>query len=108
MGSGVWWYLSLVQTLALCARNQFTDSFLSNAHATTISDGKESACNVRDLGSIPGTGRSPREGYDNPFLDNSIDRGACRATVHEVTKSQTQLSDYPVTFTFMFSCNHHR
>ena len=107
MGSGVLWYLSLVRTLALCARNQFTDSFLSNAHETTISDGKESACNVRDLGSIPGTGRSPREGYGNPLLGNSMDRGAWRTTVHEVTKSQTQLSDYTVTFTFLFSRNHH-
>ena len=31
------------------------------------SDGKESACNAGDLGSIPGSGRSPREGNDNPI-----------------------------------------
>ena len=60
------------------------------------SDGKESACNAGDPGSIPGLGRSLREGNDNPLkyscLENSMDRGACRAIVHGVTKSQTQLS----------------
>ena len=42
------------------------------------SDGKESACNAGDPGSIPGSGRSPGGGNDNPFqyscLDNSMDR----------------------------------
>ena len=41
------------------------------------SDGKEPACNVRDLGLIPGLGRSPEEGNGNPFqyssLENSMD-----------------------------------
>ena len=45
------------------------------------SDGKESACNVGDLGSIPGSGRSPREGNGIPFqyscLEDSMDRRAC-------------------------------
>ena len=44
------------------------------------SDGKESACNAGDLGSIPGLGRSPEEGNGYPLqyscLENSIDRGA--------------------------------
>ena len=44
------------------------------------SDGKESACNARDLGSIPGSGRSPGEGNSYPLhysrLDNSKDRGS--------------------------------
>ena len=61
------------------------------------SDGKESVCNAGDLGSIPGLGRSPGEGNGNPFqyscLESSMDRGAWRATVHGVAKSQTQLSD---------------
>ena len=54
--------------------------------------GKKSACTVGDLGLIPGLGRSPGEGRGNPFrhscLENSIDRGAWRATVHRVSKSQ--------------------
>ena len=57
------------------------------------SDGKESACNVGDPGSIPGSGRSPGEGNDNPLqfpcLEDPMDRGAWQATVHRVTKSQT-------------------
>jgi len=44
------------------------------------SDDKESTCNVKDLGSIPGLGRSPGEGNDNPLLysclENSMDREA--------------------------------
>ena len=61
------------------------------------SDDKESACNVGDLGSIPGLGRSPGVGNGNPLqyscLVNSMDKGAWWATVHGVTKSWTQLSD---------------
>ena len=52
------------------------------------STGKESACNVRDLGSIPGLGRSPGEGkgyaVQHSGLENSMDY-----IVHGVTKSQT-------------------
>ena len=60
-------------------------------------DGKESACNSGDQGLIPGLGRSPGEGNDNPFQyscwENSMDRGAWWATVYGVSKSQTQLSN---------------
>ena len=55
--------------------------------------GKVSAYNVGDLGSIPGSGRSPGEGNDNPLqyscLENPMDRGAWWASVYEVTKSRT-------------------
>ena len=61
------------------------------------SDGKESACNTGELGSIPGLGVSPGGGHGNPLqyscLENPMDRGAWRATAHGVTKSQTRLSD---------------
>ena len=57
------------------------------------SDAKESACNAGDPGSIPGLGRSPGEGSDNPLqyscMENPTDRGAWWSTVHGVTKSQT-------------------
>ena len=57
------------------------------------SDGKESACNVEDLGSVPGLGRFPGEGNGNPLqyscLENSIDIEAWWATVHGIAKSQT-------------------
>ena len=57
------------------------------------SDGKESAPNAGDLGSIPGSGRSLGGGHGNLLqhscLENSMDRGDWRATVHGVTKSWT-------------------
>ena len=57
-----------------------------------------SAEDIRDAGSIPGSGRSPGEGICNPLqyscLGNPIDRGAWRAAVHGVMKSRTQLSMY--------------
>ena len=61
------------------------------------SDGKESACNVGDPGSMPRSERSPGGGNGYPLqyscLENSMDRGTWWATVHGVTKGQTQLSD---------------
>ena len=72
------------------------------------SDGKESACNAGDLGLIPGSGKSPREGNGNPLqyscLGNPMDRGAWWAAVHGVTKSQTRLSNYHFQFfTLLYS-----
>ena len=62
------------------------------------SDGKASACNAEDPGSIPGSGRSPGEGNGNRLqyscLENSMDGGAWWATVHGITKSQTRLSNF--------------
>ena len=50
---------------------------------------------VRDAGLIPGLGRSAGGGHGNPLqyscLENSMDGGVWRATVHGVTKSQTRL-----------------
>ena len=61
-----------------------------NAGFPYSSVGKESACNARDPGSIPGSGRSPGEGSGNPLqyccLENPMDRGASQATVHEVAR----------------------
>ena len=61
------------------------------------SEGKESACNVGHPGSTPGWGRSPGEGNGNPLqyscLENSMDRGPWRATVHGVAESQILLGD---------------
>ena len=65
------------------------------------SDGKASACNVGDPGSIPGSGRSSEDGNGNPLqypcLENPMDGRALYATVHGVSKSQTQLSDFTHT-----------
>ena len=54
--------------------------------------GKESACSAGDLGSIPGSRRSPEEGNGNPLqypcLENVMGTGAWWASVHGVTKSR--------------------
>ena len=56
------------------------------------------AGDARDVGSIPGLRRSPGVGNGSPLqyscLENPMDRGAGKATVHGVTKSRTQLSDF--------------
>ena len=68
-----------------------TDNFLNILSYVQMgfpggSEGKETACNARDLGSIPGSGRSPGGGKGSPLqyscLENPMDRGAWRATVH--------------------------
>jgi len=56
------------------------------------------AGDIRDTGSIPGSGRSPGGGHGNPLqyscLKNPMDRGFWQAAVHRVTKSQTQLKQF--------------
>ena len=64
-------------------------------------EGKASACNAGDPGSIPESGRSPGEGNGNPLqyscLENPMNGGAWEAAVHGVAKSQTRLSDFTFT-----------
>ena len=54
---------------------------------------KNLPANAGDAGSIPGSGKSPGEGNDNPLqyscLENPMDRGAWQAKVYGVAKSQT-------------------
>ena len=70
------------------------------------SDGKESACYARDLGLIPRSGKSPGEGNGNPLqyscLENSLDRGAWRATVHVVTKKKETDTTEQLTLSLHF------
>ena len=72
--------------------------FLPSLDFPGDSEGKESACNAGDPSSIPGSGRSPGEGNGNPrqysCLENPMDRGTWRVTVHRVAKSQTRLSTH--------------
>ena len=62
------------------------------------SDGKASAYNAGDPGSIPASGRSPGEGNGDPLqyscLENPMDGGAWYPTIHGVEKSRTRLSDF--------------
>ena len=93
-------------------RNWFQDppQIPKSAHTHVCygdSDGKESACTARDLGSIPGLGRSPGGGNGYPFqyscLENPMDRGTLWAIVHRVSESWTRLSDWACTCTSLCS-----
>ena len=73
------------------------DGYVMNRGFPGGSDGKESACNVGDPALIPGSGIYAGEGHgytpQHSSLENSMDRGAWRATVHGVAWSWAQLSD---------------
>ena len=60
---------------------------------------KNAPANGRDVGLIPGLGRSPEEGNGNPLqyssLENSLDRGAWQATVHGITRLGHDLATKP-------------
>ena len=80
-------YFSIMTNCKIHAVENTTTGFLSG------SVGKESTCSARDLGSIPGLGRSPGGGHGNPLqyscLENPKDRGAWRPAIYGVTESQT-------------------
>ena len=82
----------------LLKKGMATHSSILGASLVAQTVNKESAWNVEDLGSIPGFGRFPRGGHGNPpqysCLENSMDRRAWPVTVHGVTKSWTQLSNF--------------
>ena len=83
-----------LEQASLCSvTGQNRRQFFSGLGFPCGSAGKESACNVGDLGSIPGLGRSPGEGKGYPLqysgLENSMD-----CIVHGVTKSRIRLSGF--------------
>ena len=84
---------------ALLSNGPYCSSFFPGS-----SDGKESARNAQDVGSIPQSGRSPGEGNGSPLqyscLENTMDRGAWRATVRGVTVGYDWviITAIPVTF----------
>ena len=101
----------VVQCLRLCAPNVGSLGLIpgqeTRSHRPQLfgfpagSDSKESACNVGHPGLISGSSRSPGKGTDNPYqnscLENRMDRGAWRATVHGVTESD--MTEQPNTHT---------
>ena len=101
--TGFWYEIDLYSNRLL---NEFP-SLQSNLHTSRVTLAfqgalvvKKSPANtgdIRDVGLSPGLGRSPGGGYSNPVqyscLDNPMDRGAWRGTVHGFTKSRTQLND---------------
>ena len=90
-------HLSWLDSLFRFSTEQY--SIVWGYHILSI---KNLPANAGDTGSILGLGRSPGKGNGNPLqyfcLENPMDRGAWRATVHRVAKSQTQLSDFTFTF----------
>ena len=107
--TSVLFFSKLKHHLVLCPQPLATTVLL--ALSMTIvgraSEVKASACNVGDLASIPGSGRSPGEGNGNPLqyscLEKPMDRGAWWATVRRVAKSRTRLSNFTFTFHFHIS-----
>ena len=81
--------------------SSYIDPFIITQGFPGGSEVKASACNAGDLGSIPGSGRSPGEGNGKPLQyscpENPMDRGAWWATVHGVEKSWTRLSTHAAT-----------
>ena len=93
MDGGAWRATVHGVTKSRTRLSDFTFTFMATTGFPGGSDGKESACNAGDLGSIPGLGRSSGEGNGYPLqyscLENSMDRGAWQAIVHGVAKSWT-------------------
>ena len=79
-------------------KNQFWVTLDEGASSVTqlVKNLPANAGDIRDVSSIPGSGRSPGGGHNYPlqysYLENSINRGAWQATVHGVAKSWTRLS----------------
>ena len=75
----------------------FSNPPLGFLGGTVVRDPPANAGDASDVGSIPGSGRSPGEGNSNPLryscLENPMDRGAWWATVHRMAKSDIRLSD---------------
>ena len=83
-------------------------SYWASQVVLVVNNSPANAGDIRDTGSNPGLGRSPREENINPLqyscLEYPMDRGAWRATIHGVTKSQTwlkQLSMHPRTMSYL-------
>ena len=95
---GISWYSSsLCQALAKTLQTNHLIWFLLYhcQVALVVKNPLANAGDIRDLDAIPGSGKSPGEGYGNPLqyscLGNPMDRGAWRAAVHGVMKSGTRL-----------------
>ena len=80
-------------TLKVIHTHMYTHIYMSPGGSDDKERGRESTCNAGDLGSISGLERSPGEGNGYPLqdscLENFMDRGAWRASVQGVAKSQT-------------------
>ena len=73
---------------------------LSFPVSSVLKNPPANAGDIRDKGSIPGLGKYPRGGHGNPLqyscLENPMHREAWRATIHNITKSRTQLRQFSI------------
>ena len=86
-----------------------TDTHTHTHKSLVVKNPPANAGDIRDMGSFPGSGRSPEGGHGSPLqyscLENPMDRGAWWAIVHRVKKSRTQLkqlSTHPYIHTYMY------
>ena len=84
----------MVQWLRLCLAMQGVQA--QSLLALVVKNTPANAGDIRDVGSIPGSGKSPGGEHSNPLqcscLENPMDGGAWRATVYRVAKSRTRLN----------------
>ena len=68
---------------------------MGSSGGSVVQNPSVNAGDIRDMGSVPGSGRSSGGGHGNSYqysyLENPMDRGAWQVTVHEITKSRTEL-----------------
>ena len=97
MDGGAWWATVHGVAKSRTRLSDFTFTFIGFPDSLVVKNPPASAEDVGDASSILGSGRSPGEGNGNPLqyscLENPMDRGAWRATVHGVSKSWTRLND---------------
>ena len=97
MNGGAWWATVHGVTKSRTRLSDFTFTFIGFPDSLVVKNPPANAEAVRDESSILRSGRLPGEGNGNPLqyscLENLMDRGAWRATVHGVSKSWTRLND---------------
>ena len=99
----LWFFFSSSQLAPILVTPKIGTSLM----ALVVKNPPANAGDMKDLGSIPGSGRSPGGRNGNPLeyscLENTMDRGAWRATVHRVAKSQTQLKQLSTHAPLLYS-----
>ena len=93
---------SVMARACTCSEVCYKRGNSSNSGASNLRlRGKKSTCKAVEVSSVPGSERSPAGGHGNPLeyscLQNPVYRGVWQATVHQVSKSRTQLSDWAYT-----------